>query len=94
MSVQQIITLQDIVRALRAAAGEGDGVDLDGDIADVTFSELGYDSIAVLETVGSLERAYGFSLGDEAIQEAQTPGQLLRLAVEATAGVADRKSVV
>ncbi|CAL9377481.1 acyl carrier protein [Streptomyces sp. NPDC029526] len=83
MAVQESITLQAVVRALRTAAGAGDGVDLDGDIADVTFSELGYDSIAVLETVGALEREYGFSLGDEAVHEAQTPGQLLRLVAEA-----------
>ncbi|KOX23561.1 MULTISPECIES: acyl carrier protein [unclassified Streptomyces] len=88
MAAQELITLQDIVRALRAAAGAGDGADLDGDVADVTFGELGYDSIAVLETIGALEREYGFSLGDEAVQEAQTPGQLLRLVAEATGSVA------
>lgn len=88
MAAQEFITLQDVVRALRAAAGAGDGIDLDGDIADVTFSELGYDSIAVLETLGALEREFGFSLADEAVQEAQTPGQLLRLAVEAAGSVA------
>ena len=39
-----VFTLDDLRRILRACAGEEDSVDLDADIHDATFGELGYDS--------------------------------------------------
>ncbi|UGQ11793.1 acyl carrier protein [Yinghuangia sp. ASG 101] len=73
------LTLDALTDLLRRAAGEGEDVDLDGDILDVPFTELGYDSLAVLELAGMLERDYLVSLSDDAVQEAKTPGQLITL---------------
>jgi act minimal PKS acyl carrier protein len=75
----QEITLDDLRRVLRQGAGTEEGVDLDADVIDVEFEELGYDSLALLETAARLEREYGVRLEDEATMEAKTPRKLLEL---------------
>ncbi|HVW40257.1 MAG TPA: acyl carrier protein [Amycolatopsis sp.] len=74
MSTLSIDGLKEI---LRSAAGEDDGVDLDGDILDVAFAELGYDSLALLETAARIAREYGVTLSDDDIDEIETPRALL-----------------
>lgn len=69
-------SVHDLKRLLREAAGEADGIDLDGDIDDLTFEDLGYDSVALLETSGLIRRDYGVDLGDEALFDAGTPSAL------------------
>jgi act minimal PKS acyl carrier protein len=56
---------------MRASMGEA--VDLDGDIADVPFAELGYDSLAVLELAGQVKRKYQVTIADDAMLELPTP---------------------
>ncbi|REF00944.1 acyl carrier protein [Thermomonospora umbrina] len=75
-------TLNDLRRILREAAGADEDVDLDGDIADVTFEDLGYDSLALLETGSRIEREYGLELDDDTITDAETPGALLKVVNE------------
>jgi act minimal PKS acyl carrier protein len=70
-------TLEDLRLILRAAAGEDEEIDLDGDILDVPFYELGYDSLALLETGGRIERQLGVELGDQTVTEAENPRALL-----------------
>ncbi|GAA1186395.1 acyl carrier protein [Streptomyces hebeiensis] len=73
------MTLEELRDTLVACAGEGDAVDLSGDILDVPFEELGYDSLALMESAARIERAYGISLPEEATSEADTPRALLDL---------------
>lgn len=80
-------SIEDLKSVLRAAAGEAE-VSLDGDIVDVPFDDLGYDSLALLETGGRIQRERGITLDDETITGAGTPRELLaavneRLATEA-----------
>jgi act minimal PKS acyl carrier protein len=77
MTTKEEMTIDDLRRILRSSAGEEEGVDLDGDIIDVEFAELGYDSIALLETGGAVEREIGDSLDDESITSAKTPRKFL-----------------
>ena len=70
---QSDFTLEDLKRVLLDAAGAPENGDLDGDILDLTFEDLGYDSIALLETVGCVERERGVSLEDSVVAEARTP---------------------
>jgi acyl carrier protein len=72
-------TLSDLRTILLEAAGTDENVDLDGDIADLDFQDLGYESLALLETAGRIERAYGISLDEEAFAEARTPRELIGL---------------
>lgn len=73
------LELTDLTVLLRECAGEEEGVDLDGDILDTPFTELGYDSLAVLQTTGRIERDFEVLLDEEAIDEAETPRKYLEL---------------
>ncbi|WP_336159382.1 acyl carrier protein [Amycolatopsis sp. VC5-11] len=78
-------TLKTLIELLRECAGEDEGVELDGEILDVPFDELGYDSLALFNTVARIERDYRVSLPDEVVTEARTPRELL---AEIAAGLA------
>jgi act minimal PKS acyl carrier protein len=70
-------TLDDLKQALRTAAGEDESVDLDGDILDSDFGDLGYDSLAVLETASLVERNFDVQLPDHDVGMLHTPGKLI-----------------
>jgi glucose-1-phosphate thymidylyltransferase len=74
-----VFTLDDLLRIMRACAGQDESVQLDGDITELSFAEIGYDSLALLETATWIERDYGLSLPEEDIQRADTPGMLMDL---------------
>jgi act minimal PKS acyl carrier protein len=76
MSVRQL-TLDDLRTILRVSGGVEEGVDLDGDIIDVTFEQLGYDSLALLEASTNIERTFGVSLDDPTFRDAATPKALM-----------------
>lgn len=73
------LTLDALRIILVACAGEDDSVDLSGDILDVTFEDLGYDSLALMESASRIEREYGVSLSDDDVNEELTPRLLLDL---------------
>jgi len=73
------VTLDDLRRILREAAGAEEGVDLDGDIMDVRFEDLGYDSLALLETASRISHEFGRVLDDDVAVSATTPRELLKL---------------
>ncbi|MEV6771792.1 acyl carrier protein [Nocardia sp. NPDC051030] len=66
-------TLDHLKRILAEGSGVDDGVDLDADILDTEFEQLGYDSLAMLETASRVEREFGVSLDDSTLTEALTP---------------------
>ncbi|MEU7721803.1 acyl carrier protein [Streptomyces tibetensis] len=71
------LTLDDLKRVMRECAGEDESVDLDGDILDSPFEDLGYDSLALLETATRIERERGVSVPEEVLSGAKTPRLLL-----------------
>lgn len=71
------LTLADIRNILRDGAGAEEGVDLDGDILDTDFADLGYDSLALLETGSRIERMIDVKLDDASVTDSATPRQLL-----------------
>lgn len=72
-------TVEDLKRILLQGAGADEGVDLDGDILDTDFEQLGYESLALLETGSRIEREYAVSLDEELLSEANTPRALIAL---------------
>ncbi|MBX7550220.1 acyl carrier protein [Streptomyces sp. NPDC004232] len=74
---EQAFTVDDLRRILIEAAGEDDSYSLDGDILDTDFEQLGYESLALLETGGRIEREYGISLDEEILSIANTPRLLI-----------------
>ncbi|MEU6132831.1 acyl carrier protein [Saccharopolyspora sp. NPDC047091] len=73
------LTRTQLVSAIRAAAGDTEFADLDGDGLDRRFDELGYDSLALLEVAAVLRRTHGIALPDEAVLDVGTPAALLRI---------------
>nr|AHA81979.1 Arm9 [uncultured bacterium] len=71
--------LTDLTAILRECAGEDDNSALQGDILDVAFDRLGYDSIALMETAGRIQIQYGVPLADDVVVLANTPRELLEL---------------
>lgn len=70
-------TLDDLRRILLESAGAEEGIDLYGDIADSEFEALGYESLALLETGGRIEREFGVSLDDVNLSDIITPRALV-----------------
>jgi len=71
------MTLAELTRLLRECAGEEEGVNLNGDVLDTSLDDLGYDSLAVLQTTGRIEREYDIELAEDTVAEAHTPRLLL-----------------
>lgn len=66
-------TADDLRRIIRSTVGTDDSVDLDGDILDVPFTDLGYDSLAVLEVAGRIEKEFPVTIGDDTVGDLTTP---------------------
>jgi act minimal PKS acyl carrier protein len=79
------LELSDLIEILRDCAGQEDGVDLDGDVLDTPFTDLGYDSIALLETAGRVQQRCGVVISDDALPDADTPRRFLDLVNETPA---------
>ncbi|MCI3279350.1 acyl carrier protein [Streptomyces cylindrosporus] len=73
----QPFTIDDLKRILLEGAGADESVDLDRDILDTQFEQLGYESLALLETSSRIEREYGITLSDTILADATTPRLLL-----------------
>jgi len=71
--------LGDLLRILEKSAGTAQGVDLEGNILDTAFDDLGYDSIALMETAAKITQEYGVPIDDDALAVAATPRDLLEL---------------
>lgn len=79
--------LSDLIRIIRECAGEDDTVDLTGEIGDVTFVDLGYDSLAILEAAGAVTRQYGVELAEDDVAGASTPAEFVAVVNRKQVGV-------
>ncbi|MBL3669876.1 acyl carrier protein [Streptomyces sp. M2CJ-2] len=70
-------TLDDLRRVLLESAGAEEGVDLGEDILDTNFGDLGYESLALLETGGRIERGWNIMLDDADLDDSTTPRALI-----------------
>lgn len=77
------ITLSQLVSLIRDCAGESDVADLDGDIADMGFDELGYDSLALLELSARIKQSLGIEVPEG---DMRTPGGTVRLINDMVSG--------
>lgn len=73
------ITMAELASMLRESAGEEEGIDLDGDVLDTSFIQLGYDSLALLQVIGRIQRESGVQIPDDAVVDAETPRALLEV---------------
>ncbi len=73
------MTIEDLRAVLVAAAGEDDSLVLGPDTLDLSFEDLGYDSLALMETAAQIGRRFGVVISDEQIVELHTPREVLDL---------------
>jgi act minimal PKS acyl carrier protein len=71
------MTMNELCEILIECAGEDEAAALRGDIAEVEFDELGYDSLALMETAARIKQRFGVSIPDERIAELSTPASVL-----------------
>jgi act minimal PKS acyl carrier protein len=74
--MSKMMSMDDLRGILVACAGD-DADMLDGDISSVPFDELGYDSLALIETAAKLKLHHGVDIPDDELAEVRTPGELL-----------------
>lgn len=75
MRTMNATDLQDILRA----AGGDTTIGNWSEILDHSFDDIGYDSLALLEAAGEIQRQYGVCLADDALTQTLTPKNLLAL---------------
>ena len=74
------LTMEDLTALLRDSAGDIETADLGTqDVSDLTFLDLGYVSLALLQVAGLVKREYGVELADEDVTAVETPRLLLQL---------------
>ncbi|GAA0906421.1 acyl carrier protein [Virgisporangium aurantiacum] len=81
------VTLDDVKQIMRECAGEDESIDLDGDVADLPFAELGYDSLALMETASRTERRFGVAIPEDDLAEVSTLNGFVALVNRRLAGV-------
>jgi act minimal PKS acyl carrier protein len=73
------LTLDELLGILTAVAGQGDALVATPDVATLSLEDLGYDSLALLETAAHIEQEYGIDLPEDEITELETLQALLDL---------------
>ncbi|GAB3206840.1 acyl carrier protein [Nocardia tengchongensis] len=72
------MTIDELRRILvECAGGDETAPELAGDIAEVEFEELGYDSLALIETASRIERDFGVKVPEDRLVEVKTPAELI-----------------
>lgn len=69
--------LDDLRELMRISAGVDEEIDIEGDIVDTTFTDMNYDSLAVLELASRIERDWGVAVPDEVAADLRTPREVL-----------------
>jgi len=73
----EMMNIDDLRGIFIAAVGCDDA--LRGDISDTPFDDLGFDSLALIETAAKLKREHGVVIPEEQLTEVRNPGELLAL---------------
>ncbi|MBV2365260.1 acyl carrier protein [Streptomonospora nanhaiensis] len=74
MSTLDMPRLKEI---MRATADEDTDVDWEGDLLDQPFTDMGFDSLAVLEIATSIQQRFGLVMPDEVVAELTTPRSVI-----------------
>lgn len=79
-------TLDDLKAIMRRAACAEDASRLDGDTADTSFADLGYDSLAVLDVAARIQEDFRVRMSDDLVERLVTPGDAVKVVNELLAG--------
>jgi minimal PKS acyl carrier protein len=73
-----VFTIDDMRRILRQCAGDPDSVDLDSDVHDVQFEEMGYDSLALMEMAARIQEEFAVPIPDDLLEQLHTPAEVIQ----------------
>ncbi|MGW4773252.1 acyl carrier protein [Nocardia sp. NPDC004278] len=82
------MTITELRRILVECAGGEDIAELAGDIAGVDFEQLGYDSLALIETASRIQRDFGVTIPEEQLIDVKTPQELVDIVNSQVPGAA------
>jgi act minimal PKS acyl carrier protein len=82
------MTFEDLKTIMAQCAGEDEHVGFDEQSVDTAFSDLGYDSLALLEAAAVITQRYGVALPDDEVNVALSPRALLDRVNDAAAQAA------
>ncbi|ANY10847.1 acyl carrier protein [Pseudonocardia sp. HH130630-07] len=71
-----VLTLPELRELLIDAAGATDAGDTDG-FGDQAFDELGYDSLALMQSAAVLKRRHGVEIPEDVLGTLTTPNEML-----------------
>jgi minimal PKS acyl carrier protein len=71
------ITLRELQDIMRECAGEDESAQPLEQAADQPFDDLGYDSLALMETHSRIQRDYGVELSEDDLGDISTPRELV-----------------
>ena len=71
------MTFEDLRRILIECAGLTHGVEFTDSTLDAELAELGYDSLALMETAARIKQEFGVNIPDEQIVTLETPRAVL-----------------
>ncbi len=74
-STNAAVSAEDVLAVLIECAGAPDQLP-EGDIAELTFDDLGYDSLALIEAATRLSERFGANIPDHEIASLTTLGDL------------------
>jgi len=80
-------TTEDLERILHEGTGANDTTRLGEATLDAHFDDLGYDSLALLETASRIQREFGIQLEESTLVVSLTPGELINQVNERIGGV-------
>jgi len=69
----RLFSSDDLTGIMRQCAGFDHGQDLNGPVLDISYEEMGFDSLAILEIQAEIERQLGVRFGDNAMETSSTP---------------------
>ncbi|HEX8005130.1 MAG TPA: acyl carrier protein [Trebonia sp.] len=67
------MTLRELQDIMRECAGEDESARSLEEAADESFADLGYDSLALLETQARVKREYGVDFSEDDLADITTP---------------------
>ena len=70
---------EEMLRIIRACGVVEAGISVDDSVLDTGFGDLGFDSVALLEITGQIEREFDVELAEDAVVPMITPRELLAL---------------
>jgi minimal PKS acyl carrier protein len=86
-------TVDQLIQTLRECAGEDEPESLSAAVLDIPFDDLGYDSLAILNTARQIEADHAIELGDDILDVTSTPRALLEAVNLRLAGLDPRGAV-